>query len=81
MDVKRGLMKDRGLVGDWGLNEGLKCVSCSNLQVLRCHPCACKLFVISFPLNFKLEGQGPHRWYLLSGTQAARNDRLYASKI
>ena len=34
-----------------GLNEGLRRVSCRNLQVLRCHPCACKLFCISFPLN------------------------------
>ena len=43
--------KKEGLMRDWGLNEGLRCVSCSNLQVLRCHPCACKLFCISFPLN------------------------------
>ena len=34
-----------------GLNEGLRRVSCRNLQVLRCHPCACKLFCVSFPLN------------------------------
>ena len=34
-----------------GLNEGLGCVSYGNLQVLRCHPCACKFFCISFPLN------------------------------
>ena len=34
-----------------GLNEGLGCVSYANLQVLRCHPCACKFFCISFPLN------------------------------
>jgi hypothetical protein len=27
-----------------GLNEGLQRVSCRNLQVLRCHPCACKFF-------------------------------------
>ena len=31
--------------------QGLQCISCSNLQVLRCHPCACKCFRISFPLN------------------------------
>jgi hypothetical protein len=36
---------------DWGLSEGLQRVSYSNLQVLRCHPCACKLFGINFPLN------------------------------
>ena len=40
-----------GLFGDWGLNWGLRCVPCSNLRPLRCHPCACKLFRISFPLN------------------------------
>ena len=44
---------------DWGLNEGLECVSCSNLQVLRCHPCACKLFGISFPLNSSPQDSSP----------------------
>ena len=46
-----GLTRDWGLIGDQGLNEGLKRVSCAYLQVLRCHPCACKLFGINFPLN------------------------------
>jgi len=40
-----------GLIGDWGLNWGLRCVPCRNLQPLRCHPYARKLFRISFPLN------------------------------
>jgi len=40
-----------GLFGDWGLNWGLRSVSCSNLRALKCHPCACKLFAINFPLN------------------------------
>lgn len=43
--------KKRGTNEGLGLNEGLQCVSCSNLQVLGCHPCACKFFCISFPLN------------------------------
>ena len=36
--------------GNEGLNGGLQSISCRNLQPLRCHPCACKLFRISFPL-------------------------------
>jgi hypothetical protein len=39
------------LIVDWGLNWGLRCVPCSTLQSLGCHPCACKLFCINFPLN------------------------------
>ncbi len=31
--------------------SGTTTFSCTNLQVLRCHPCACKFFRISFPLN------------------------------
>ena len=44
-----------------GLNEGLGCVSYANLQVLRCHPCTCKFFCISFPLthNPKVGGSNP----------------------
>jgi hypothetical protein len=39
-----------------GLNEGLRCVSCRNLQVLGSHPCACKSFWISFSSNSGIEG-------------------------
>src|SRR5207249_7625677 len=38
-------------------NEGLGCVSYANLHVLRCHPCACKFFSISFPLNSEPAGR------------------------
>jgi hypothetical protein len=53
VDVKaiRNRLGMTELNGDWGLNWGLRPVSCTNLQVLRCHPCACKLFGINFPLN------------------------------
>lgn len=48
--------QDWGLLRHWGLNWGLRCVLCSNLQPLRCHPCACKLFGINFPLNAEIDG-------------------------
>jgi len=32
-----------------------RCVPCTNLLPLRCHPYACKLFRINFPLNSLLE--------------------------
>jgi hypothetical protein len=44
-------IRDRGLVGDSGINEGLRCVSCAYLQMLKCHPCVCKLFGIGLPSN------------------------------
>ena len=40
-----------GLISNWGLYWGLRFISCSTLQPLGCHPCACKLFCINFPLN------------------------------
>jgi hypothetical protein len=49
--LKRRSSRNRELIGDWGLKWGLRPVSCANLQVLRCHPCACKLLCINFPLN------------------------------
>jgi hypothetical protein len=49
--LKKHGSRNRDLIGNWGLTWGLRPVSCANLQVLRCHPCACKLFRINFPLN------------------------------
>jgi hypothetical protein len=49
--LKSHSSRSRELIGNRGLNWGLRPVSCANLQVLRCHPCACKLFGINFPLN------------------------------
>jgi hypothetical protein len=46
-----GERRFEGLMRDWGLNWGLRSVSCSNLQRLRCHPCACKLSWISFSVE------------------------------
>jgi hypothetical protein len=36
---------------DWELNWGLRCVPTSTLQLLGCHPCACKLFLYQFPFE------------------------------
>src|SRR6266851_537152 len=65
-----------------GLNEGLGCVSLRNLQVLRCHPCACKFFCISFPLNsypmvgrFKISLSKQARFWYFSITSRTKPSR------
>jgi hypothetical protein len=55
-----------------GLNEGLGCVSYANLQVLRCHPCACKFFTAS---------RKPDRWHSQSCAETPSTGRSSSRQL